>query len=176
VPVTTPEQANLDMDGDLNLTDDERDADNDGLSNIVEVTTQGKLKWWEAAYKLEKPYGWRVFGETSAIDPDSDGDGVLDGADDQDVDGYDNFVEMQLNRSRSTFLVNPFNPCLPDPYSRTCGRYVPLDASSAWPPFDPAHQYLSGTAIPFSSDPAPLPPAPPGPTTWDGQSAGPQGS
>jgi hypothetical protein len=175
VPVTTPEQANLDMDGDGNLTDDERDADNDGLSNIVEVSTQGKLKWWEGAYKLEKPYGWRVFGETSAIDPDSDGDGVLDGADDQDVDGYDNFVEMQLNRARSPWLVNPYNPCLPDAYSRSCGRYVPLDASSAWPPFDPAHSYLVGTAVPFSNLPSPLAPAGPGEVPWNGQ-GGPQGA
>jgi hypothetical protein len=172
VPVTTPELQNLDMSGDGNLTDDERDADNDGLSNIVEVTTTGKLKWWEAAYKLEKTYSWRVFAETSPTDPDSDGDGVLDGADDQDVDGYDNFTEMQLNRSRSTLFVQPFNPCLPDPYSPTCGRYVPLDASSAWPPFDTANQQYIGAAMPLGW-PAPVAPAP-GAPAWNGQ-GGPQG-
>ena len=30
--------------------------------------------------------------------------------------------------------VNPFNPCLPDPSSRTCPTYIPFGA--AWAPFD----------------------------------------
>jgi hypothetical protein len=31
-------------------------------------------------------------------------------------------------------LVNPFNPCLPDPYSRTCMRHPVI--GSGIPPFD----------------------------------------
>ena len=77
-----------------------------------------------------------MFADPSPIDPDSDGDGVLDGADDQDADGYDNYTEMELARCRSGLFVNPYNPCLPDPYAITCSRYVPLDDGSVYPPFD----------------------------------------
>jgi hypothetical protein len=163
----------LDTDGDGNLSDDERDADGDGLSNIVEWSLGGSQDWWQKAdYKDEKPYPLRVFADVSPVDPDSDGDGVLDGADDQDADGYDNYTEMQLARTGSHLLVQPFNPCLPNPYALTCSRYGPLDPAQAWPPFDEAHSGWVGSAIPLTWN-APTAPAP-GAECWNG-GGGPQG-
>ena len=82
-------------------------------------------------------------------DADTDGDGVLDGADDQDHDDIPNMMELsryaasrprrregrvQAARTGSTRRrratptrygrVNPFNPCLPAVWSRTCARYA----------------------------------------------------
>ena len=157
----------LDLNGDGNLTDDERDADNDGLSNMVEYTNEGTQKWWKDVYNKEKPYTARVLAEPSPIDPDSDGDGVLDGADDQDVDGYDNFTEMELARSRSGLFVNPYNPCLPNPYAITCSRWVPIDAGSVWPPFDGTFKPMyMGSMIPLTW-PGPTSPQS-GDTFWNG--------
>jgi hypothetical protein len=49
----------------------------------------------------------------------SDGDGILDGADDQDFDGWSNLSEL----SRAQYRVQPFNPCLPDYNSPTCTKH-----------------------------------------------------
>lgn len=162
----------LDLDGDGNLTDDERDADNDGLSNIVEFNTTGTQDWWKnGPYNKEKPYTWRAFANTSPTDPDSDGDGVLDGADDQDADGYDNYTEMEFHFRRGLY-VNPFNPCLPDPYALTCSRYAPLDTSAAYPPLDSPSSGWVGSVVPLTW---PTPTAPvSGETFWNGN-MGPQG-
>lgn len=124
----------LDLDGDGNLTDDERDADGDELSNIVEFKLSGTFDWWTKAYKTEKPYTWAKFGEPDPLDIDTDGDGLSDGRDDQDQDGYDNISEMQDPWRWSGYRIQPYNPCLPWPYAATCGRYVPFD--NPWPPFD----------------------------------------
>jgi len=162
----------LDLDHDGNLTDDERDADTDGLSNMVEYNTTGTQNWWEKGpYKDEKKYFWRSFADPSPIDPDSDGDGVLDGADDQDADGYDNYTEMEFNY-RQGLYVQPFNPCLPDPYALTCSRYVPLDSGSIYPPFDAKSADWLGSVVPLTS-PAPTTPQS-GETFWNGH-GGPQG-
>ena len=162
----------LDLNGDGNLTDDERDADNDGLSNMVEFNTTGTQAWWAGGpYKNEKAYKWRTFAETSPTDPDSDGDGVLDGADDQDADGYDNYTEMQFDR-RQGLYVQPFNPCLPNPYSVVCSRYVPLDPSENYPPFDTASSAWVGSVVPLAW-PNPIAPGS-GQTFWNG-AAGSQG-
>jgi hypothetical protein len=162
----------LDLDRDGNLTDDERDADSDGLSNMIEYNNEGTQDWWKKGpYKEEKPYFWRTFADVNPIDPDSDGDGVLDGADDQDADSYDNYTEMEFN-FRQALFVNPFNPCLPDPYALTCSRYIPLDDGSVYPPFDTKSEPWQGSLVPLTwSDPtAPLS----GQTFWNGQ-GGPQG-
>lgn len=167
VPVTTPEQQALDLDGDGNLTDDERDADGDHLSNQVEFNMQGKVGWWTAAYGDEKPYSIATFAEPDPTMADTDGDGVIDGNDDQDHDGYTNFQEMQLTRGQTLLRIQPYNPCLPNPYSPVCSRYIPYDG--AWPPFDgsePMHAKL-----PFQNDKA-LDPDPNG--GWNG-TGGPQG-
>jgi hypothetical protein len=167
----------LDIDQDGNLTDDERDADHDGLSNIVEYSYTGTQNWWtKGPYKSEQPYSWRAFADLSPIDPDSDGDTVLDGADDQDADGYSNYTEMELARRGSGLFVNPFNPCLPDPYAITCSRYLPLDGT-VYPPFDGHKDKWLGSAVPLTWSDAPEydpPDAAAGQTFWNG-AGGPQG-
>lgn len=211
-PVTTVAQGYLDLDGDGNLTDDERDADNDGLSNVIEFNYRGQQEWWDGvdwgnpphakpdvkSYH-EPPYTLRAFSELDAADADTDGDGILDGADDQDADGWSNFVEMQLTRSESGYRVHPFNPCLPDPHARTCSRYVPLNGT-VWPPFDivdadtktrsqvvndafpfawpDVHDYdgwVAGGSLPTGSVLGPWDPSPWFTGKWDGN-GGPQGA
>jgi hypothetical protein len=123
------------------VDDDLRDADADGLGNWIELNGPMVPAWWQQMYTGEKPYDQEYSG-TSAVDPDSDGDGVLDGADDQDFDGWSNLSEIK----RTTHWVQPYNPCLPDYTSRTCSSYIPF--GDVYPPF-------------------PLPdPPPPTPLTW----------
>jgi hypothetical protein len=139
------------------LSDDERDEDGDGLSNYFENT--GPLMgpgWWTTFYSNEPAFTKIPYEGTQIDDPDSDGDGVLDGADDQDHDGYPNIVEASRSRITGTGLnshqhmtqadvyagaaarpwgrVNPFNPCLPYIYSDTCPTFVP--GSGVWAPFE----------------------------------------
>ncbi|WP_272477496.1 IPT/TIG domain-containing protein [Baekduia alba] len=170
-PVITQAQRYLDLDKDGNLTDDERDFDGDGLSNMTEYNNRGTQDWWRAIAWYEQPNGdgtnhsyvepWyylRAFSDLDPTDPDSDGDRVLDGADDQDNDGWSNFAEMQLSRAEVGYRVHPFNPCLPDPHSRVCSRWLPL-SGAAWAPFDvvrtdpvthaPIYSAMPGDAIPF---------------------------
>lgn len=169
-PVITAAQRYLDLDRDNNLTDDERDFDGDGLSNMVEFNYTGTQAWWKGinwGYKphgpasttavtyIEGVYTLRAFSDPDPVDPDSDGDGILDGADDQDNDEWSNFVEMQLARSRSGYRVQPFNPCLPDPHARTCSRWLPFSDGERWAPNDivdtqtGATSGMAGDAIPF---------------------------
>jgi hypothetical protein len=93
-------------------TDDERDADADGLSNFIESQNgPGQSGWWGAFYKQEaiaveawekksycgqRPgaYTQRPFASVDLADPDVDGDTLLDGEDDQDADDYTNIAEM----------------------------------------------------------------------------------
>jgi hypothetical protein len=141
----------FDLDGDLNLTDDERDEDGDGLSNMTEMNYRGEQGWWTSVtpYRdTEKPYAIRQFSDPDATKADSDGDGVLDGADDQDNDGWSNFAEAQLSRAQVGYRVQPFNPCLPDPHAATCSRWTRI-GTDAWPPFDGSQAI--GDAIPFAS-------------------------
>jgi hypothetical protein len=164
-PVITQAQRYLDLDGDGNLTDDERDFDGDGLSNNVEFNFRGTQAWWKGVdwhvppphgsgnSYIEPMYTLRAFADPDPVDADSDGDGILDGADDQDNDGWSNFAEMQLSRYQTGYRVHPFNPCLPNPHSLTCSRYIPL-SGTAWPPFDKvsdtATSGMPGEAIPFA--------------------------
>lgn len=120
------------------VDDDYRDADADGLGNWDEFNGPMTPAWWQAMFKTEIPYT-EPYAGTSAIDPDSDGDTLIDGADDQDHDLWPNAAEL----ARDTYWVQPFNPCLPDYDSPTCSNHPPIDNS--YPPF-----HL----------PDPLPPAP----------------
>ena len=171
----------LDLNGDGALTDDERDADNDGLSNVVELHLRGIESWWKSVMEGEARYTLRHFAGLDPTRTDSDGDGVADGADDQDVDGYSNIQEMQLKRARDAahptaqetpLLVDPYNPCMPNPHAATCGRYIPV-GTIAWRPFaaSDATALPLGTALPFTTSPTTVTPPGwvPGGDTWDGR-------
>jgi hypothetical protein len=89
-----PEEVNVaDYDGNQFVSDDERDEDADGLSNYEELRGRMRAGYWSACYGLEGAYPIEFAG-TDVTDPDSDGDGVLDGADDQDNDDVPNLMEL----------------------------------------------------------------------------------
>ena len=133
------------------LSDDERDEDADGLSNGDEANNRMHLDWWNSTYPGEGAY-YIEYSPTSPTDPDSDGDTVRDGADDQDHDDVPNFHEQSRSMVSNRVLdakdagldnvsaspvrarVNPFNPCLPFIYSRTCPVAIRFDKPFA--PFD----------------------------------------
>src|SRR3954454_8950851 len=76
----------LDLDSDGTLSDDERDVENDGLGNWVELGgPMSSQAWWKTIWKDEKPYSVEFQG-VDWLDNDSDGDGIPDGQDDQDHD------------------------------------------------------------------------------------------
>ena len=141
-------RGHLDGDGDGRLTDDERDADGDGLGNFTELRAQmvqghypaGK----ECGYEY-RPYLPRNFADVDFLEADGDGDGISDGNDDQDNDGVSNVDEslppydypghpvyepcgkiglLPVDRARDGSLQrrHPFNPCLPY-RSETCARF-----------------------------------------------------
>ena len=153
--LVTLENADLDINRDGRITDDEKDVDSDGLTNWDEAHGRMTAAYWAAKFPSEKPYvgaaGATPLLEPSFIDPDSDGDGVLDGADDQDHDGIANLDEIDRFRvvdASGMLWVNPFNPCLPDYLSRTCTLHPPFDGG--WSPFplptplpaNPLHYHL----------------------------------
>ena len=78
------------------LSDDERDEDADGLSNWDESHGRMTPSWWTSNYNRETPFRLTYAG-TDIDNPDSDGDGVRDGADDQDHDDVPNIVELSRN-------------------------------------------------------------------------------
>jgi hypothetical protein len=149
------EAAWWDADGNGRLSDDERDEDGDGLSNYDEYHGQAQPGFWSSCYAFENAYPV-AFEATSPNDADSDGDGILDGADDQDQDDIPNLMELSRSAATQTVgdgnckkpaipttapagrpangFVNPFNPCLPYTNSRTCTR----------------HPGFTGTPAPFS--------------------------
>jgi hypothetical protein len=94
----------LDTDGDGYLSDDEKDVDQDYLTNFEE--THGPLSgpnWWNqwiaedrnkcnSSY-IESEYPGPKYEGLDFTNPDTDGDGVVDGRDDTDHDGYSNWFE-----------------------------------------------------------------------------------
>jgi hypothetical protein len=152
----------LDWDENNELSDDERDADADGLGNWDELRGQMTEAWWPKRHDgdnepKESQYPDIDFldNEDTApafnahVDPDMDGDGVLDGADDNDHDGVSNQFEVRRpddwfsdaffgidtdgDGQPDTFntgpnpwaYTNPFNPCKPF-NSERCHRFVPF--------------------------------------------------
>jgi hypothetical protein len=164
---TAAERLYYDLRADDFLSDDERDEDGDGLTNYDETHGRMTPEYWAGCYSIEKPFHISYAG-TSHVAADTDGDGVLDGADDQDHDdvpnvmelsriaasGYDDREPGKLCTARTTTpppaldpknnhasaygRVNPFNPCLPNQFSRTCPKIVnsgtgaPFDGSPNW--------------------------------------------
>ncbi len=146
-------------DGEL---DSFRDVDGDGASNYAE--SSGPLsgpEWWAAYSKssrtalgcamgyVETPYPGPKFQGLNFVDPDTDGDGILDGADDIDHDGLSNAVEGQRRVSNWCDVyvsvgppplgdgqptghagtspgarIDPFNPCKPF-NSNACHKFEP---------------------------------------------------
>jgi hypothetical protein len=133
----------MDLDGNGRFTDEEKDADGDGLPNWLEIANIEPTPFTGCVFTgpanapniftdcggTKRPNGntFRIplntvtgapsppyLAQTSYLDPDSDGDGVNDGADDQDLDGLTN-----LNEITSTF-TDPQDPCDPNADARTC--------------------------------------------------------
>ncbi len=143
----------FDFDFDGKLSDDERDEDADGLTNYDEASGRMTAGYWKGCYDKEKPFPIEYAG-TDLVDPDTDGDGVRDGADDQDHDDIPNVMELSRNAASGRLIVgsscdekaapvsptplkgvvNPYNPCLPYTDSRTCERHPSL--SNPYFPFD----------------------------------------
>jgi hypothetical protein len=141
----------LDIDNDGRLWDDERDADGDGLGNWDEQHGRFTEGWWPSTFDgngrpKESKYPELDFLDNedlgsldAAADPDMDGDGVRDGADDHDHDGLSNAFEVHRPSDYLTdafapgggpgpniwAYVNPFNPCKPV-RSERCHRSVPF--------------------------------------------------
>jgi hypothetical protein len=119
-------------------------------------------EWWDKMYNGQNfplaPKETRypnTFPGVSIFDPDSDGDLILDGADDQDHDGLSNAFEVarpaNWHVTYTTFnwtdtypygdasvnpwsRVQPYNPCKPI-YSHTCHLHTPFgyyDAAEQW--------------------------------------------
>jgi hypothetical protein len=168
--------ATYDLNDDPQWSDDERDADGDGLSNWLESARgPGHVSYWPAYWKVpgreidpwkkgsycappnqQRPgaFDERPFADLDLADADVDGDTLLDGEDDQDNDDYTNITELyevvydldgngaarvnpiwcgkadgvipSIDRGGVDWAINPFNPCAPDPNSRTCPPYIPF--------------------------------------------------
>jgi hypothetical protein len=151
---TYPQQ--LDTDNDGEYSDDERDADGDGLNNFIETHGPASVEWWSGVLSDEGVEPWpeayygdfvkerpflSMWGDPAAhpvagptpgfLDGDVDGDTLLDGEDDQDNDDTINITEMYFrflgpSAADPHPFTNAFNPCAPDQNSRTCPRYVPI--------------------------------------------------
>jgi hypothetical protein len=146
----------MNFDGNSYLSDDEKDVDQDGLSNYEE--THGPLMgptWWSSEIQADGTYPLAYAG-TNWLDPDSDGDTIPDGADDQDLDGYTNIEEVlrgyAMPRAAASGdpmpTVNPFNPCYPNDASPSCMTHPPFN-----PPFGPFN--TSSTPTTWHTWPAP---------------------
>jgi hypothetical protein len=90
---TPGEALHNDLNGSGFLSDEERDEDADGLLNFDENAGRMQPSWWGSCYAAETPY-YVSYAGTELGDPDSDGDGVRDGADDQDHDDIPNVMEL----------------------------------------------------------------------------------
>jgi IPT/TIG domain len=156
---TPDELTYYDLRDDGYLSDDERDEDADGLTNYDETHGRMLPSYWKSCYEREAPFHIG-YGGTNHVDADTDGDGVLDGADDQDHDDLPNVMELSRVAASGLFdgkatcvpqdglgdvvhpnaygRVHPFNPCLPARQSRTCPKIVsaatgaPWDGSPTW--------------------------------------------
>jgi hypothetical protein len=126
------------------LSDDERDVDGDGISNWDEQHGRFFEPWWPAQHNGEIEPKESKYPAINFLDvgdlpdglalvvADMDGDGVLDGYDDQDHDGLSNQFEIRrpddwlaTMGTNPYAYVNPFNPCKPFNSSR-CHAHPPF--------------------------------------------------
>jgi hypothetical protein len=139
------------------LTDDQKDADGDGLPNWDELYGRETQTWWTGIYKNEHPYPI-TYQNLNWLAYSTNGDGRSDGQADTDHDGYTNLQEIDRSYADTVFatlgaydpsnglndgatlgasdhaIVNPDNPCLPDWQSPACMRHPPVSGGPA--PFD----------------------------------------
>jgi hypothetical protein len=147
----------LDQDEDGQLGDDERDADGDGIGNWDEQRGRFTEPWWPAEHNGQNEPKESKYPVINFLDVDDltdglalvvadmDGDGIVDGFDDQDHDGLSNQFEIRRPDdwlatyvSNPYAYVNPFNPCKPFNSSR-CHAHPPFayyDADEV-PPIGP---------------------------------------
>lgn len=81
------------VDATVAVEDDEKDADLDGLNNWAEANGWMRQTWWRTVFSDEQPYPFRGFQDLDPVDADVDGDGCIDGLDDQDADDWPNWTE-----------------------------------------------------------------------------------
>ena len=173
----------LDLDENNQLWDDERDADGDGLSNFDEQHGQFTETWWPAQHNGTNEPKESKYPDINFLDvadlplkdalanPDMDGDGVRDGADDHDHDGLTNQFEVRRpgdwyadaidDGAAQTFpnarnpwaYTNPFNPCKPF-NSERCHAHPPFSYynSDQVPPVGPNPPANYTTAHPATPD------------------------
>jgi hypothetical protein len=134
-------------DGDGWVNDSERDEDADGLSNYVEF--RGPLsgaRYWASCYALEGAFPNEYAG-TRGDDADSDGDGILDGADDQDHDDIPNLMEVSRTRASHVSDREAGVDCRVDP-----ALLIPKDLDGDGQPDQQVlrHEGLFGRINPFN--------------------------
>jgi len=95
--------SNQERELDGELTDDARDVDGDGLGNWSEL--RGAFHSSKSANQPGGPY------PVDYLDPDTDGDTLNDAADDQDHDGLSNLEE--ISRGQDGIFSNAQDPCAP---------------------------------------------------------------
>jgi hypothetical protein len=141
------------------LSDDEKDIDGDGLSNYTEQHGPLQAQSWWNTYVPKAGTFPVAYAGTNWLDRDTDGDGIPDGADDQDQDGYTNIEESlpigdpkdDTNQARSVWAwpasdepagvsnrhpnIDAFNPCLPNRLSPTCPRHPAGGPAAGYAPF-----------------------------------------
>ena len=139
--------------GGQSALDSDRDVDEDLATNFAEaIGPLSGRKFWEvyvtetkigcAKDYVETVYAGPKYEGLDFVDPDSDGDGLIDGLDDIDHDGLDNRAEGRERRSNwCSFYVSvngsardggdpgariePFNPCKPYA-SEACHKLWPF--------------------------------------------------
>src|SRR5215217_3455013 len=148
-----------DQNNDTRLSDEERDEDADGITNFDETGgCMSSQDYWSKLYDKETPYYLGYTG-TRLDNPDTDGDGVRDGADDADHDDLPNLMECSRSLVTGIALephnlptpdpgrlgalpngfVNPYNPCLPSATSRSCNSHPTI--GKGWAPYVADDQY-----------------------------------
>jgi hypothetical protein len=155
----------MDLDGNGRYTDEEKDADNDGIPNWIEmakgeITPSPNSNCQFAASDPVGTFGayanaftscdggttrmpngttftapsnghtitggiepaWIITNALNFVDPDSDGDGIPDGADDQDGDLVPNLEE--ITPGNDGLQDAPTDPCDPNTESPTCPTHA----------------------------------------------------